>query len=166
MSKLLDLKSTNLSTSIPIFSDAMARYYTRTHAYPHLFKRIKSFIEDNHLDKDSLSILNEVDGGYYDFTQSGYSYSFGITLKYDPPILSGKAIDPRGDAWVTDTIRFQKFYVTIECKHDSLRGSEVFGLTIMETWPCNTVLCNSIIFNDNLVRKQIEHTLSICLLPF
>ena len=139
---------------------------TLTLTPPHLFNRLKNFVQDNHFDKDSLSILNEVEGGYYDFTQSGYSYGFSIKLKYDPPVLRSKAMDASSSVWVTDTIRYMQFQITIECKQDSLRGSEVFRLNIVEIYPCRTVLFNSIIFNDNLIRKQIEHTLNLYLLPF
>lgn len=151
---------TSSSTNTPRIFEPMARYY------PHLFNRLKSFVHDNHFDIASLSILNEVDGGFYDTIQNGYTYSFTIKVKYDPPIHYRKCINYEEDVWREDIFRHREVYITIECKHDTLRGSEVFGVTVMETRPSRVVLCNSTIFNDNLVRKQIEHSLDMCLLPF
>jgi hypothetical protein len=108
------------------------------HRYPELYLRLKSLVDTYHLDAHSLSLSHKVEGGYYDFSSSGYIYSFTLNNQY---------------------------YVSIEAEYDILMPRVNYTVQA-HALPNFEKLFMTIIFNDDLVVKILEHRLMLKLFLF
>lgn len=112
------------------------------HQHPELFTSLKALVDNHHLDAPSLSLAHKVEGGYYDFCNDGYSYSFTLNNTY---------------------------YITVEAMYDGLHSRINYNLCIIDLLQNRTLLHTTVfkkeIFED-LVVRTIEYKLNTKLFLF